>query len=137
MKPTPRATRRRFLRGLGGTALALPLLGTTAWWASRSIDTTGKVTFDQPLSIPPLAPSRIDGKGRREFDLTLTAGRTEFLPGRPSLTWGINGSYLGPPSGPATARRCGSASPTTSAKRLHCTGTGCTCPPPWTADPTR
>jgi len=48
------------------------------------------------LAIPPLAGSRIDGQGRRVFDLNLQQGQTEFVAGRPATTWGANGTYLGP-----------------------------------------
>lgn len=34
--------------------------------------------------------------GTRRFALTLREGRTEFLPGKRTATWGINGDYLGP-----------------------------------------
>ena len=59
------------------------------------VDTVGRVGFDLPLAIPPLAPSRHDGQGRRVFDLTAQAGRREFL-GRTTSTWGVNGDYLRP-----------------------------------------
>ncbi|MGW4056312.1 multicopper oxidase family protein [Streptomyces sp. NPDC004779] len=94
----PRRTlpRRTLLRVLGGSALALPALGAAASWAGRRVDTWGRVSFDRPLHTPPLAPSRTDEQGRRVFDLTIAEGRTEFTPGRPSPTWGINGAHLGP-----------------------------------------
>ncbi|MFF5922554.1 multicopper oxidase family protein [Streptomyces flavochromogenes] len=88
--------RRTLIRVLGGSALALPVLGGAASWAGHRVDTWGKVSFDRPLDVPPLAPSRVDGQGQRVFDLTIAAGRTEFTPGRPSATWGVNGGHLGP-----------------------------------------
>ncbi|GAB7044737.1 multicopper oxidase domain-containing protein [Catenuloplanes niger JCM 9533] len=53
--------------------------------------------FTDDLRIPPLAPSTIDPDGARRFDLGLRAdGRSAFLPGRTTPTWGIDGDYLGP-----------------------------------------
>lgn len=60
------------------------------------VSTVGKVTFDQPLAIPPLARARVTDDGVRVFDLTAQQGTTELLPGKPAETWGFNGSYLGP-----------------------------------------
>lgn len=53
-------------------------------------------SFDRPLAIPPLAPSRVDADGTRVFHLTAQRGSMEFLPGTRSETWGYNGDYLGP-----------------------------------------
>ncbi len=65
------------------------------FWQSLAQDTTGKVDFVRSLAVPPLAPSRVDGQGRRVFDLTAAAGRHDF--GRGGVaTWGFNGAYLGP-----------------------------------------
>ena len=58
--------------------------------------TTGSLSFQQPLHIPPLLDPRIDATGRKAFDLWLQRGTTELLPGRPTQTWGINGPHLGP-----------------------------------------
>jgi FtsP/CotA-like multicopper oxidase with cupredoxin domain len=33
---------------------------------------------------------------RRRFDLAVEEGVSEFLPGKRTATWGINGAYLGP-----------------------------------------
>ncbi|SIN73338.1 multicopper oxidase family protein [Agromyces cerinus] len=60
------------------------------------ISTVGKVDFDTPLAIPPLAESTVDADGTRVFSLDAQAGTTEFTPGEPSATWGFNGNYLGP-----------------------------------------
>jgi FtsP/CotA-like multicopper oxidase with cupredoxin domain len=84
--------RRRFLQLSLAAAAALPL-GCTV---GRRTDTVGRVAFDRPLAIPPLAPSRLDGEGRRTFDLTAQAGHREFRPRRRTDTWGFNGDYLGP-----------------------------------------
>ena len=76
---------------IAGSAGALGLV-----WSGATVDTVGKVTFDQPLAIPPLAESTMDAEGRRVFDLDLRAGTTDFGMGGDAETWGINGSYLGP-----------------------------------------
>ncbi len=60
------------------------------------MDTVGKVSFDNALAIPPLAPSRVAADGRRVFELTAQPGRSEFRPGQHADTWGFNGAYLGP-----------------------------------------
>ena len=73
---------------VGGLGLAL--------WASATVDTSGEVEFDTPVAIPPLAPSRIDGDGRRVFELRVRPGSHQFLRGTSTPTWGINQDYLGP-----------------------------------------
>ncbi|RSM48067.1 copper oxidase [Actinoplanes sp. ATCC 53533] len=84
--------RRRllFLSALSGLAAA----GTSCssgWQAPR------RPEFTNRLRIPPPAESRRAAGGFREFALDLRAGgRTGFLPGLTTATWGINGSYLGP-----------------------------------------
>jgi len=65
-------------------------------WVRADMSTVGAVDFARPLVIPPLAGSATDAGGRRVFDLRLQAGTTDFGLGRPTATWGINGSYLGP-----------------------------------------
>lgn len=60
------------------------------------VSTIGKVDFDNPLKIPPLAQSSTDDQGRRVFDLTAKQGESEFVPGSKTTTWGFNGDYLGP-----------------------------------------
>jgi suppressor of ftsI len=60
------------------------------------VSTVGKVAFETPLAIPPLAESTVDADGTRVFSLDAQAGTTEFAPGVASDTWGFNGSYLGP-----------------------------------------
>ncbi|OXL84003.1 copper oxidase [Paenibacillus sp. SSG-1] len=62
-------------------------------------DTTtnvGKLEFKNPLQIPPILEPRTDSEGKRHFTLTMQSGSTEFLEGKQTPTWGINGSYLGP-----------------------------------------
>jgi FtsP/CotA-like multicopper oxidase with cupredoxin domain len=95
-------TRKRMLRLLGGIVVALLVAsgcsqdGFLGNGGGLQVDTVGKVAFERPLAIPPLAPSHNDGQGRRVFDLTAQAGRRQFLPGVTTPTWGINGDYLGP-----------------------------------------
>lgn len=60
------------------------------------VSTVGKVDFETPLAIPPLAESTVDPDGTRVFSLEAQAGTTEFTPGARSDTWGFDGSYLGP-----------------------------------------
>lgn len=60
------------------------------------MNTIGKVAFDTPLAIPPLAASTVDAQGRRVFELTAQEGASSFVPGGKSRTMGYNGNYLGP-----------------------------------------
>jgi blue copper oxidase len=94
------STRNRTLRLLAGVAVLVASGcsqdGFRGNGGGPQVDTVGGVGFDRPLAIPPLARSRHDGQGRRVFDLTAQAGRREFLAGRTTPTWGINGDYLGP-----------------------------------------
>jgi blue copper oxidase len=79
------------------TVLLLVAVGLFGYaWYTAPVDTVGKVSFEQPLTIPPLAESQVDDEGRRVFDLTAEAGTTELQPGTATDTWGYNGSYLGP-----------------------------------------
>jgi blue copper oxidase len=97
-----RLTRRTVLGLLGGVVLA-PLVvagcgngGLLDDPRGERVDTVGRVAFDRPLAVPPLAASRGDGLGRRVFDLTAQPGRRQFLRGRMTPTWGFDGDYLGP-----------------------------------------
>ncbi|MQY05462.1 multicopper oxidase family protein [Actinomadura macrotermitis] len=88
-------------RRLAGAAVLVPAFGLVvsglvAFASGQDVDTVGKVAFVNRMQAPPLAPSHIDGEGRRVFDLTVRKGRREFVAGRPSPTWGVNGGYLGP-----------------------------------------
>lgn len=82
---------------VGTIAVVTALSGCTAMLGGGGVlDTVGKVEFTNPLAIPPLAASTVDENGTRVFDLTATAGTTEFTPGAATSTWGFNQSYLGP-----------------------------------------
>ncbi|GAB3659111.1 multicopper oxidase domain-containing protein [Glycomyces tarimensis] len=83
--------------GVGVGALVLGGGGTIAYlYGNAKLDTVGKVDFDTPLGIPPLAASEVDSSGTRVFDLEIQAGQTAFKSGRPTETWGVNGTFLGP-----------------------------------------
>lgn len=91
----------KVLRRLSLLALVLGLLAVGALTALalvfvRPVSTVGEVDFDRPLSIPPLAESRVEPDGTRVFDLEAQEGSRELLPGKPTETWGFNGDYLGP-----------------------------------------
>ncbi|MFD6858442.1 multicopper oxidase family protein [Rhodococcus sp. NPDC060090] len=76
------------------------ILGAAAvglyFWNTTSIDTTGQVTFDRPVQIPPLAESTVADDGTRVFDLTMQRGTSDLGHGPDTQTWGVNGDYLGP-----------------------------------------
>ena len=78
------------------TLLAVVGLATAFFVVWAPTNTVDAVDFRQPLAIPPLAESRVDPDGTRVFQLNAQAGTTELLPGKPTETWGFNGSYLGP-----------------------------------------
>ncbi|MDG6104723.1 multicopper oxidase family protein [Dactylosporangium aurantiacum] len=87
---------------LGGLGLLLLLCGggvaAVTWLVTGglSVNTVGKVAFDRPLKVPPLAPSVVDADGRRVFDLTAQPGDSDLGHGAGTRTWGYNGAYLGP-----------------------------------------
>ncbi|MFY1688324.1 multicopper oxidase family protein [Plantactinospora sp. WMMB782] len=93
---------RRWLRvllGVFSVVLLLCGIGTAiaTWgWTRAVVDTSGEVDFVNRLAVPPLAPSRIDDRGRRVFDLRAQPGQRDFGQGGPTATWGFNGDYLGP-----------------------------------------
>ena len=130
---------RTLLKAFLGLVLVVVIIvaafgGFLVWsLVNAKVDTVGKVDFNRPLFVPPLAESRVDDEGRRVFDLVMQQGASDFGRERPTPTWGFNGDYLGPTCGPSVARRCSSTSPTSSTRRPPCTGTACTCPRRWTA----
>lgn len=76
---------------------ALAFGGVIAYaFVTAKVDTVGKLAFDRPLAVPPLAESRTDRQGRRVFDLNMQRGSTDLGRDDPTPTWGMNGSYLGP-----------------------------------------
>ena len=96
---TERMKRRSALKifGLGiGGALALGTGGLGIYYAAGKRDTTGKIDFDTPLAVPPLAESVRGDSGTRVFTLGVESGETAFKDGAATRTWGVNGTYLGP-----------------------------------------
>ena len=85
---------RRLARVLVG-ALLLGCALAAGGCAGR-VDTVGKVEFTNALAVPPLAPSWLDGEGRRVFDLRAQTRQRSFPAGRTTRTLGCNGDYLGP-----------------------------------------
>jgi len=80
-------SRRRFL--VGATAATASILGpsrVSAWAAER---------LENPLKIPALIEGATGTVGKL-FELNVAAGKTEFLSGISTPTFGINGTYLGP-----------------------------------------
>jgi bilirubin oxidase len=82
-------------------ALAAVGIGVVALLAgcgfvSAPVSTVGKVDFDRPLAIPPLAEPTMRPDGTAEFDLTAQAGSADFGVGHRTPTLGYDGSYLGP-----------------------------------------
>jgi suppressor of ftsI len=99
----PPVRRRRLLVRLLLWAAALVLLavlglaGFAAWmWWRTDMSNVGQLRFHNELRIPPLLEPRMDGAGRKVFDLRLHAGTSELLAGKRTQTWGANGAYLGP-----------------------------------------
>jgi suppressor of ftsI len=71
--------------------------GTLTGCAPREpISTVDRISFTQPLPIPPLAPSTVDADGVRSFQLVAQEGSRTFRPGEPTATWGFNQDHLGP-----------------------------------------
>ena len=92
-------SRRALLIGTAvtGAAVVVPtgIVGGIVWTGAHRSN-VGRVRFDRPLAIPPLAERIRDDQGRLRVDLRLQPGQTELLPGKRTDTWGINGTYLGP-----------------------------------------
>ncbi|MFI7644947.1 multicopper oxidase family protein [Micromonospora sp. NPDC049460] len=98
--PTRRRSLGRVLIGVLAVVLVLCCGGAAVggWVLARGgTDTVGQVDFVRPLAVPPLATSRVDGQGRRVFDLLARAGRRDFRgDGRLTRTAGFDGDFLGP-----------------------------------------
>ena len=101
-RPPARRRRRLLLRLLvGALALGLAgvvgLVGLAVWfWSQADNSNVGQLGFANQLKIPPLLKPRLDGAGRKVFDLRLQQGTSQLLAGKPTQTWGANGAYLGP-----------------------------------------
>ena len=91
--------RRRWILIVAFGALTALLLGVGAlavvWWRAP-VSTVGDLDFTNRLRIPPLAEREVAPDGTVRFRLELAPGRTEFLPGTRTPTWGFDGTYLGP-----------------------------------------
>jgi len=88
---------RRFLvLMLALAVLAAAGVAAVVFVAFAPVSTADELDFEHELAIPPLADSRTDARGTRVFDLTAQQGTSALLPGKPTQTWGFNGSYLGP-----------------------------------------
>lgn len=95
----PPRRRRRWILAVALVALtALVLgLGALAWvWWRAPVSTVGDLAFANPLRIPPLAEREVAPDGTVRFRLELAPGRTEFLAGKRTPTWGFDGTYLSP-----------------------------------------
>ncbi|WP_433319103.1 multicopper oxidase family protein [Micromonospora sp. CA-269861] len=96
------STRRRpLVRVLIGVLVAVLVIGVDlaggAWALTRPTDTVGEVNFAHPLAVPPLAPSRLDERGRRVFDMVADEGTRDFHgDGRLTATAGFDSGFLGP-----------------------------------------
>src|SRR6188474_1239525 len=76
---------------------ALSGLAVTTAACSSGWEGPSNPRFANRLRIPPLAEPQRTAGGAKRFSLDLLAdGRSEFLPGLTTKTWGINGPYLGP-----------------------------------------
>ncbi|MGF1663661.1 MAG: multicopper oxidase domain-containing protein [Kineosporiaceae bacterium] len=101
--PVQRSARRRRSVGVslavvGAVVGALAVAGGVAFaavWRAAAVDTVGRVPFERPLAVPPLADSRVVA-GERVFDLDVREGRTDLGTGAPSDTAGVNGAHLAP-----------------------------------------
>ncbi|MDE0623939.1 MAG: multicopper oxidase domain-containing protein [Bryobacterales bacterium] len=67
----------------------------TGYWLIFVRVTNAGLTFENELQIPEQSFGTVVD-GRRQFHLTVAEGTREFLPGKQTLTAGVNGPYLGP-----------------------------------------
>ncbi|MGH2978624.1 MAG: multicopper oxidase family protein [Solirubrobacterales bacterium] len=81
---------------VAGVAVAALAAAALVVYSSADTSTIGKLDFANRLAIPPLAEPRVDGDGRKVFDLDLEQGVVELLPGKETETWGANGPHLAP-----------------------------------------
>jgi bilirubin oxidase len=99
MSDVPVAHRRRLLRRILLATVALPAILIAGMYlyaqSERTVFVNETVALENPLHIPPiLEPDRTGG--RLVFDLVLQAGRSQFVTGGATASWGVNGAYLGP-----------------------------------------
>jgi hypothetical protein len=109
MTRQPAARRRaRAWPWVAGTLVVLlaPLVGFAGWlYVGSGRGNLGELTFANRLHIPPLLDPQVDPDGRKRFDLTLQAGRSQLLPGPQTPTWGSTAPTSAPPSAPAAATK--------------------------------
>jgi hypothetical protein len=55
--------------GVVAVVIAAIIVAGCAIWSSANVNTVGERRFEQELRIPPLLKPRIDGAGRKVFDL--------------------------------------------------------------------
>jgi blue copper oxidase len=90
---------KRLLLVAGVVVACVAVLGVSlgAWAYGRADrSNVGELSFTNELAIPPLAEPTVDRDGRKVFDLRFRSGESRLVPGGPSETWGLNGTYLGP-----------------------------------------
>lgn len=83
---------------LGALAAVVGVVATASLAGCSTVapvSTIDEVDFENPLAIPPLAPSEVVD-GVRVFDLEARSAFTEFVAGVATATLGYSGSYLGP-----------------------------------------
>ncbi len=73
----------------------IQLMGMTAAGLLQPLGWSQQPATENPLRIPAMDSGELQDNERR-FQLNLQSGRTEFMPGVQTSTFGINGSYLGP-----------------------------------------
>ncbi|GGQ80895.1 multicopper oxidase [Couchioplanes caeruleus subsp. azureus] len=89
--------KRRSVLSLAALSGVSAVLGACSSASSKSGGGGGGSAFTNRLRIPPLAKPETGADGVKTFALTLQpGGRSEFLPGKTTDTWGIDGAYLGP-----------------------------------------
>jgi FtsP/CotA-like multicopper oxidase with cupredoxin domain len=76
-------------------AAALVLMGGLSGCATSVSSPVQDLPAIRALAIPPLVEGTEDAHGRA-FALTIDEGSTDFGQGRPTQTYGVNGTYLGP-----------------------------------------
>src|SRR5262245_30208175 len=86
--------RRALLGAVAGGAAAVACGGCDSGAGARQ--RPPKLTFRNPVHIPPLLRPEAGTGSVRRFTLTMQSGKTRILPGKPTPTFGFNGTYLGP-----------------------------------------
>ncbi len=87
--------RRGFL-GLVGIAGAALLTGCTPGAGSAGRGNTGGLAWSTRLHVPSVDAGTVAADGTRRFRLRAQAGRSQFISGKSTTSWGFNGPYLGP-----------------------------------------